>query len=112
MDFDVETAMKVCRQAGYHKHALFLAEKHNRHEWYLRIQLEDNKDYQKALEYIGKLEFDVVSYLSHTEAYERYIYILLLYPVDYKKKTTKICICVACKILQNILTGKLNILLL
>ncbi|CAG2230700.1 PEP5 [Mytilus edulis] len=58
VDFDVETAMKVCRQAGYHKHALFLAEKHQKHEWYLRIQLEDNKDYQKALEYIGKLEFD------------------------------------------------------
>ena len=60
VDFDVETAMKVCRQACYHKHALFLAEKHQKHEWYLRIQLEDNKDYQKALEYIGKLEFDEV----------------------------------------------------
>ena len=61
MDFDVETAMKVCRQAGYHKHALSLAEKHHKHEWYLRIQLEDIKGCDKALEYIGKLEFDEVS---------------------------------------------------
>ncbi|KAJ8321881.1 hypothetical protein KUTeg_000352 [Tegillarca granosa] len=57
VDFDVETAIRVCRQASYYKHALFLAEKHQKHEWYLRIQLEDIKDYQKALEYIGKLEF-------------------------------------------------------
>jgi hypothetical protein len=57
VDFDVETAMKVCRHACYHKHALFLAEKHQKHEWYLHIQLEDNTDYQKAL---GKLEFDEV----------------------------------------------------
>ncbi|XP_067666114.1 vacuolar protein sorting-associated protein 11 homolog [Haliotis asinina] len=58
VDFDVETAIKVCRQAGYHKHALSLAEKHAKHEWYLKIQLEDIKDYHKALEYIGKLDFD------------------------------------------------------
>lgn len=57
VDFDVETAIKVCRQAGYYKHALFLANKHHLHEWYLKIQLDDIKDYQKALEYIGKLEF-------------------------------------------------------
>ncbi|XP_050409252.1 vacuolar protein sorting-associated protein 11 homolog [Patella vulgata] len=58
IDFDVETAIKVCRQAGYHKHALSLAEKHKKHEWYLKIQLEDIKEYHKGLEYIGKLEFD------------------------------------------------------
>ncbi|XP_060553204.1 vacuolar protein sorting-associated protein 11 homolog [Ruditapes philippinarum] len=57
VDFNVETAIKVCRQAGYYKHALFLANKHQLHEWYLKIQLDDIKDYQKALEYIGKLEF-------------------------------------------------------
>ncbi|KAK3611536.1 hypothetical protein CHS0354_016470 [Potamilus streckersoni] len=57
VDFDVETAIKVCRQAGYYEHALFLAEKHGKHEWYLRIQLEKIKDYQKALQYIGNLEF-------------------------------------------------------
>lgn len=41
--FDVEIAIKVLRQAGYHSHAVFLAEKHMHHEWYLKIQLEDIK---------------------------------------------------------------------
>lgn len=39
---------QVCRQASYFKHALVLAEKHQKHEWYLRIQLEDVLDYQKV----------------------------------------------------------------
>ena len=41
--FDAEIAIKVLRQAGYHSHAVFLAEKHMNHEWYLKIQLEDLK---------------------------------------------------------------------
>lgn len=57
----METAIKVCRQAGYHHHALSLAEKHQKHEWYLKIQLEDIRDYQAALLYIGRLEFEAVS---------------------------------------------------
>ncbi|KAI1230668.1 hypothetical protein IHE44_0008543, partial [Lamprotornis superbus] len=56
--FDVETAIKVLRQAGYHSHAVYLAEKHEHHEWYLKIQLEDIKNYQEALHYIGKLPFE------------------------------------------------------
>lgn len=43
MHFDVEIAIKVLRQAGYHSHAVFLAERHMHHEWYLKIQLEDLK---------------------------------------------------------------------
>ena len=39
----MEIAIKVLRQAGYHNHAVFLAEKHAQHEWYLKIQLEDLK---------------------------------------------------------------------
>ena len=62
VDFDVETAIKVCRQAGYHRHALSLAEKHQKHEWYLKIQLEDIRDYQAALTYIARLHFDAVSW--------------------------------------------------
>lgn len=57
LNFDVETAIKVCRQAGYFKHAVYLAEKYEQHDLYLKIQLEDLKDYQRALSYIGKLEF-------------------------------------------------------
>lgn len=41
--FDVETAIKVLRQAGCYSHAVYLAEKHAHHEWYLKIQLEDIK---------------------------------------------------------------------
>ncbi|GAB6019030.1 Vacuolar protein sorting-associated protein 11 [Chamberlinius hualienensis] len=57
VDFDVDTAIKVCRQAGYYQHSLTLAEKHQQHDWYLKIQLEDLKNYHTALDYIGKLEF-------------------------------------------------------
>ncbi|XP_076184053.1 vacuolar protein sorting 11 [Ptiloglossa arizonensis] len=57
VDFDVEIAIKVCRQASP-EDALFLAQKHGRHEWYLRIQIEDKQEYEKALEYIGTLEFE------------------------------------------------------
>ncbi|XP_036179944.1 vacuolar protein sorting-associated protein 11 homolog isoform X1 [Myotis myotis] len=56
--FDVETAIRVLRQAGYYSHALYLAEHHAHHEWYLKIQLEDIKNYQEALRYIGKLPFE------------------------------------------------------
>ncbi|XP_074158430.1 vacuolar protein sorting-associated protein 11 homolog [Sminthopsis crassicaudata] len=56
--FDVETAIKVLRQAGYYSHALYLAENHAHHEWYLKVQLEDIKNYQEALQYIGKLPFE------------------------------------------------------
>ncbi|XP_036923457.1 vacuolar protein sorting-associated protein 11 homolog isoform X1 [Sturnira hondurensis] len=56
--FDVETAIRVLRQAGYYSQALYLAEDHAHHEWYLKIQLEDIKNYQEALRYIGKLPFE------------------------------------------------------
>ncbi|KAF7418083.1 hypothetical protein HZH68_000736 [Vespula germanica] len=57
VDFDVEIAIKVCRQASP-EDALLLAQKHNKHEWYLRIQIEDKREYKKALEYIETLEFE------------------------------------------------------
>ena len=57
LTFDVETAIKVCRQAGYSHHALELAEKYEQHDWYLKIQLEDIQDYKKALKYMQRLPF-------------------------------------------------------
>lgn len=54
--FDVETAIRVCRTAGYHEHAMYVAKKAERHEWYLKILLEDLGRYQEALEYISSLE--------------------------------------------------------
>ncbi|KAK9091894.1 hypothetical protein Syun_026805 [Stephania yunnanensis] len=54
--FDVETAIRVCRAAGYHEHAMYVAKKAGRHEWYLKILLEDLAMYDEALEYISSLE--------------------------------------------------------
>ncbi|KAI0497698.1 hypothetical protein KFK09_020931 [Dendrobium nobile] len=54
--FDVETAIRVCRSAGYHEHAMYVAKKAKRHEWYLKILLEDLGSYQEALQYISSLE--------------------------------------------------------
>lgn len=61
MDFEVETAIKVCRSAGYFQHATYLAERHSQHDSYLKIQLEDVRDYAGALDYIGKLDFGQVN---------------------------------------------------
>ncbi|CAG8460462.1 14103_t:CDS:10 [Acaulospora morrowiae] len=55
LTFEVETAIRVCRQAGYHEHAVYLAKKFEQHDSYLKIQIEDVKDCQNALEYIRKL---------------------------------------------------------
>ncbi|EJD02144.1 uncharacterized protein FOMMEDRAFT_20927 [Fomitiporia mediterranea MF3/22] len=54
--FDLETAIRVCRQAGYFEHASYLAKKYKRHEDYLRIQVEDAANYKDALAYVRRLE--------------------------------------------------------
>ncbi|GER54061.1 vacuolar protein sorting 11 [Striga asiatica] len=54
--FDVETAIRVCRAANYHEHAMYVAKKAGRHEWYLKILLEDLDMYDEALEYINSLD--------------------------------------------------------
>lgn len=54
--FDVETAIRVCRAANYHEHAMYVAKKAGRHELYLKILLEDLGRYKEALQYINSLE--------------------------------------------------------
>ncbi|KAK9077398.1 hypothetical protein SSX86_005735 [Deinandra increscens subsp. villosa] len=54
--FDVETAIRVCRAANYHEHAMYVAKKSGRHEWYLKILLEDLGNYEEALQYISSLD--------------------------------------------------------
>ncbi|KAK7310771.1 hypothetical protein RJT34_08486 [Clitoria ternatea] len=56
LKFDVETAIRVCRAANYYEHAMYVAKKAGRHEWYLKILLEDLGSYEEALEYISSLE--------------------------------------------------------
>lgn len=55
LPFDLETAIRVCRQAGYFEHASYLARKYERHEDFLRIQIEDAKNYREALGYVRNL---------------------------------------------------------
>ncbi|KAJ3287175.1 Vacuolar protein sorting-associated protein 11 [Borealophlyctis nickersoniae] len=56
--FDVETAIRVCRQGGYHDHALYLARRHDRHGWVLTILVEDLQRYKDAVDYISRLGVD------------------------------------------------------
>ncbi|KAE9408738.1 hypothetical protein BT96DRAFT_970615 [Gymnopus androsaceus JB14] len=58
LPFDLDTAIRVCRQAGYFEHAGYLAKKYERHEDYLRIQIEDAGKYSEALSYLRKLGMD------------------------------------------------------
>ncbi|KAJ4493796.1 hypothetical protein C8J55DRAFT_499827 [Lentinula edodes] len=58
LPFDLDTAIRVCRQAGYFEHAGYLAKKYERHEDYLRIQIEDAGKYSEALFYLRKLGMD------------------------------------------------------
>ena len=37
VSFDIETAIKCCRAAGYFAHALVLAKKHHKHDWYVCV---------------------------------------------------------------------------
>ncbi|WVQ73487.1 hypothetical protein IAR50_003059 [Cryptococcus sp. DSM 104548] len=55
LPFDLETAIRVCRQAGFYEHATYLAKKFGRHEDYLRIQIEDAGKVGEALRYLRSL---------------------------------------------------------
>lgn len=55
LPFDLDTVIRVCRQAGYFDHAVYLAKKYERNEDYLRIQIEDAGRYKDALDYLRKL---------------------------------------------------------
>jgi len=61
LPFDLDTAIRVCRQAGYFDHASYLAKKYDRHEDYLRIQIEDAGNYKLALAYLRRLGPETVS---------------------------------------------------
>ena len=58
LDFDIDIAIRVCRQAGYNNHALSLAKAHGKHATYLQIQLDDLNNYEEALSYISSLPFE------------------------------------------------------
>jgi hypothetical protein len=64
LPFDLDTAIRVCRQAGYFEHASYLAKKYERHEDYLRIQIEDAGKYAEALAYLRRLGPEAVCWMS------------------------------------------------
>jgi hypothetical protein len=55
-NFDVDTAIHVCRQAGYFNHALLLAKQHRKVDLHLKILVEDQKEYAAAIDSVYALE--------------------------------------------------------
>jgi len=55
-NFDLDTAISMCRQGSYYDQAVFLAKKHGEHELVIDILIEDSKNYEDALAYIWRLE--------------------------------------------------------
>ncbi|KAF8839390.1 hypothetical protein BDN67DRAFT_990923 [Paxillus ammoniavirescens] len=60
--FDLDTAIRVCRQAGFFEHAAYLAKRWGRHEDYLRVVVEDigagermENGYKEALNYLREV---------------------------------------------------------
>ncbi|KAJ2778235.1 Vacuolar protein sorting-associated protein 11 [Coemansia javaensis] len=63
--FDVDTAIHVCRQAGFYDQALYLADKFAKTDVYLKLKIEDQGDVAAALEYMCRLDdADVSAYLA------------------------------------------------
>lgn len=61
LPFDLETAIRVCRQGGFYTHATYLAKRYEVHDEYMRIQIEDTQSYNDALLYIRESTPDQVS---------------------------------------------------
>ena len=55
-NFDLETAISMCRQGGYYDQAVFLAKKNKEHELVIDILIEDSRKYEEALDYLSRLE--------------------------------------------------------
>ncbi|KAL8705066.1 MAG: hypothetical protein Q9201_001792 [Fulgogasparrea decipioides] len=58
-NFDLETAITMCRQGGYYDQAVVLSKKHGEHDRVVDILIEDSKKYDEALEYICRRDPDV-----------------------------------------------------
>ncbi|KAL3272653.1 hypothetical protein HHI36_014118 [Cryptolaemus montrouzieri] len=57
LSYDVDVAIKVCRQ-GSPSEALMLAKRHEKHDWYIKLLIEDHQKYCEVLEYISSLNFE------------------------------------------------------
>lgn len=61
LDFEVDVAIKVCRQ-GSPAEALMLAKKYEKHDWYIKLQIEDHQKYSDVIDYISNLDFRDAEY--------------------------------------------------
>ncbi|KAI4122804.1 MAG: hypothetical protein LQ338_005595 [Usnochroma carphineum] len=59
-NFDLETAISMCRQGGYYDQAVYLSKKHGEHDRVVDILIEDSKNYGEALDYVSRHEPDVM----------------------------------------------------
>ena len=66
VEFDVDTAIQVCRQGRYYEQAAFLAQKYGEHDMFISILVENLKQYSRALKYIKQLPPSEVHTPSHT----------------------------------------------
>lgn len=64
LKFDLETAIAMCRQGGYYEQAAYLATKHGENDMVVDILIEDSKKYAEAVEYIWRLDPEVVCSLA------------------------------------------------
>lgn len=55
VQFDVDTAIQVCRQGRYYEQAAFLAQKYGENDTYISILVENSKQYSRALKFIKTL---------------------------------------------------------
>jgi len=60
LKFDLETAISMCRQGGYYEQAAYLATKYGENDMVVDILIEDSKKYAEAVEYIWRLEPQMV----------------------------------------------------
>ena len=55
VEFDVDTAIQVCRQGRYFEQAAYLAQKFGEHDTFISVLVENLKQYSRALKYIKQL---------------------------------------------------------
>lgn len=53
--FDVEIAIRVLRDAGFHEFAIYLARKHKKNEFFFKVQIEDDNNSEAALDYMNEM---------------------------------------------------------
>lgn len=67
--FDVDTAIAMCRQAGYYEQAVYLAQKQGDHEVVVGVMVENLNQIAAALSYVRGLEPEMVCLLISAISY-------------------------------------------